>query len=413
MRNPETEKRNYHAFIWHSIFLSITITFTEVNTVIPAMILQIGGSEIHVGLVGAIMIGVPLLAQLNFTGFLHGKRRKKPWLLMGINMRVLSLGAIALTLMQVHRMTVMQALLVIYLELLLFTVSGAFAGVSYVDLIGKSFSTEIRRRFFTRKQLISSVGILVSALLARQVLSTFAYPRNYIMLFAAAAVVLLIATGGFWRIREEPGKGAPGSGYLRTLASIPGVLKADRNLRIYLLYRNSVGFHVALLPFYVAYARQHYQLDPALAGNLLFFQIAGMVSASLLWPRLVKSGGFKAVLRVWSILSFLLPPAALLIGTFLPLPVYLLLFLFTGAVVSARLVSQDAVIVELSTEENRVLYTGISGTLNLTVVFFPVIIGTIITFAGYVPVFIGVSLFAVVSLLFLHRLGCPADVQES
>ena len=149
-------------------FLSITITFTEVNTVIPAMILQTGGSELHVGLVSAIMIGVPLIAQLNFSGFLHGKRRKKPFLLLGIYMRVLSLAAIALTMLHVERFTVLQALLIIYAELLLFTMSGAFAGVSYVDLIGKSFSTELRRRFFTRKQLISSSGILVSALLARQ-----------------------------------------------------------------------------------------------------------------------------------------------------------------------------------------------------------------------------------------------------
>jgi hypothetical protein len=404
--------RNYYSFLWHAVFLSITITFTEVNTVIPAMILQIGGSELHVGFVSAIMIGVPLIAQLNFSGFLHGKRRKKPFLLLGIYMRVLSLAAIALTMLYVERFTVLQALLIIYAELLLFTMSGAFAGVSYVDLIGKSFSTELRRRFFTRKQLISSSGILVSALLARQVLSMSGYPRSYAILFLAAAGVLLIGTGGFWMIRETAEEGRSATGYLKTLASIPGVLRSDPNLRIYLFYLNSVGFHVALIPFYVAFAKARYLLDADLAGNLLFFQISGMVAASLIWPRVVRRGGFRAVLKVWSALSFLLPPAALLIGRFLPLPFYLLLFFLIGAAVSARAMSQEAVTVELSTVENRVLYTGIIGTLNLSIAVFPILIGTLITLIGYTPVFAAVALLAAVSFLFLRRLSCPVDAES-
>lgn len=404
--------RNYWAFLWHAVFLSITVTFTEINTVIPAMILQVGGGEIHVGIVTAIMIGVPLLTQLNFAGFLHGKPRKKPYLLLGINLRVLSLAAIALTLIAVSRFTVLQALLIIYAELLLFTVSGAFAGLSYVDLVGKSFDREGRRLFFTRKQMISSFGILVSALAARQVLAMMEYPRNYFLLFLAAAVVLLVATGGFWMVHEEPGGAVKGAGYLQTLKSLPGVLKKDPNLRTYLLFVNALGFHVALMPFYVALARQRYFLDPALAGNLLFFQIAGMVGSSLIWPKLVGRAGFKGVLRIWSALGVALPLLALGVSSLLPLSFYLFLFLFSGAADSARKVSQDAVIVELSTEENRILYTGIIGTLNISIAVFPIILGGLISLVGYTPVFLGVAVMAAVSGLLLTRLVCPVDLKE-
>src|SRR6056297_2938302 len=159
MRPPaDRVNRNYRAFLWHAIFLSITVTFTEVNSVIPAMVLQVGGGEFHIGIVTAIMIGVPLIAQLNFAGFLHGKQRKKPYLLAGINLRVLSLALIGITLMVAPQLGTVGALLLIYGELLLFTTSGAFAGISYVDLVGKSFPRELRQRFFTRKQMISSIG---------------------------------------------------------------------------------------------------------------------------------------------------------------------------------------------------------------------------------------------------------------
>ena len=405
----ENERRNYFAFLWHALFLSITVTFTEVNSVIPAMILQVGGGELYIGIVTAIMIGVPLIAQLNFAGFLHGKRRKKPFLLLGINLRVLSLALIAVTLISVQHFSTLQALLLIYAELLLFTISGAFAGISYVDLVGKSFSRQLRARFFTRKQMISSVGILLSALIARQILTMRHYPHNYFTLFAAAAVFLLVATGGFWMIREKPGGEVTRTGYLQTLRSIPGVLRRDSNLRTYLLFANAIGFHVAMTPFYVALAKRYYTLDPSLTGNLLFLQIVGMVGSSLLWPRLVKGGGFKRILRVWSTLSIILPPVALLVGRYLPLPVYLSLFLLTGATVSARKVSQDAVTVELSTEENRVLYTGIIGTLNLSIALFPILIGVLIRLVGYVPVFLAVALFALAARLILRRLLCPVD----
>lgn len=403
---------NYWAFLWHAVFLSITVTFTEINSIIPALILQVGGREIHVGIVTAIMIGVPLIAQLNFAGFLHGKQRKKPYLLLGIHLRVVSLLLIALTIISIGRLSTVQALLLIYGELVLFTVSGAFAGLAYVDLTGKSFGSEMRKRFFTRKQLLASMGILGSAFLTRHLLHVVPYPTSYFLLFVAAAVVLLVAAGGFWMVRETPGTGGQGLSYLQTLRAIPGVLREDANLRRYLLYANAIGFHVALTPFYVSLAKHRYFLDPALAGNLLFFQIIGMVSASFIWPALVRRGGFKRVLRVWSVISAALPVVALVVSWTCPLPVFVALFFFTGAATSARKVCEDAVIVELTAEHNRVLYTGIAGTLNISMAIAPIFLGALIGAVGYTIVFAAVALTAVGSFLMLNRLVCPIDIER-
>ncbi len=411
------QNRNYFGFLWHAVFLSITITFTEVNTVIPAMILQIGGSELQIGLAGAIMIGVPLIAQLNFSGFLHGRKRKKPWLLLGIYLRVLSLVLIAVTVLSVGSLGIIQALVIIYAELLLFTVSGAFAGVSYLDLIGKSFDTPMRRLFFTRKQIISSAGILVSALITRQILARTGYPVNYAVLFFAAGGVLLAGSFGFWLIGEKHGENNGGQkseaqGYLKTLASLPGLLKADPNLRNYLYYLNLAGIHISLIPFYISLARLRYTLTPALTGNLMLFQIAGMVVSSFIWPRLVKTGGFRILLIIWSGLSVVLPVLALVTAWYLPLPFYLALFFLIGGLVSVRSISRDAVTVELSTEENRVLYTGIIGTLNLSTVVFPILLGSFISLFGYPLVYSATAAVSLVSFLFLYRLVCPVDQEE-
>ncbi len=70
-----------NAFFWHAFFLAVTTSFTEVNTVMPALVLRAGGSAFTVGALTAIMLGLPLITQLFFAGYLSTRQRKKPQLL--------------------------------------------------------------------------------------------------------------------------------------------------------------------------------------------------------------------------------------------------------------------------------------------------------------------------------------------
>jgi hypothetical protein len=71
-------RHNFIAFLWHALFLAFVTTFIDVNTVFSSLILKIGGSSIHVGLLTGIAVGLPLVTQLLFAGFLAGRARKKP-----------------------------------------------------------------------------------------------------------------------------------------------------------------------------------------------------------------------------------------------------------------------------------------------------------------------------------------------
>jgi len=404
------EKRNFNAFLWHALLLSVTVTFTEINTILPSMIIQVGGNEMHIGFLTAIMIGLPLAAQLFFAGFLHTRKSKKPYLLAGINLRVLALTAIAFILLNLSSLTPLVALMLIYAGLILFTLSGAFAGVPYIDLLGKSFSGDLRKKFFLKRQLISSGGILVSALTARYILSSFSMPRNYFILFISAAFILFIASGGFWFIKEEPQKQTLSAlGFTETIKKIPSLIKKDSNLKNYIIIRNLIGLTTAALPFYVSLAKSSYYLDKTLTGNLLLLQIAGMVIGNLLWSRVVKNRGFKGILYIWALSAALLPFMAVFIVKYLSLSFFLPLFILMGMIIGAQKVAADAVLIEISNENNRALYSGITGTLNLSLALFPIIIGSLLSFTGYTPVLITVGLMALLCLYFIKRLICPAD----
>ena len=48
-------QRNYYAFQWHAIFFALTVTFTEINTVLPSLVVKVGGGTVHIGLLTAIV----------------------------------------------------------------------------------------------------------------------------------------------------------------------------------------------------------------------------------------------------------------------------------------------------------------------------------------------------------------------
>jgi len=148
------ENQNFYAFIWHALFLAFVSTFVDVNTVLSSFILKIGGSSIHVGIITAISIGLPMITQLLFAGFLSGRSRKKPFLLMGIYIRVFALAGMGYTLAISDSSEPMRLLIMVFLWIGLFSLSGAFAEISYTDILGKVLPLTQRKKFLIFKQFI-------------------------------------------------------------------------------------------------------------------------------------------------------------------------------------------------------------------------------------------------------------------
>lgn len=408
--NQDHTQHNFKAFVWHAAWLAFTSTFTEINTVLPGMILKVGGNQIHVGILTAIMVGVPMLTQLLFAGFLTPKPRKKPYLLLGIYLRVVALSGVAWTLASLTKIDPKFVIFLVYGWMLIFTTSGAFAGVSYTDILGKSIAGEARKRFFVVRQFLSSLGILASALITRELLRRFAYPQNYEILFTGAAIALFIAAFGFIVLREKPVENRfESSSFLEILKFIPGYLREDANLRNYIIMNNLTGFATTLLPFYVVLARDTYSLEMADIGNFLMVQISGMILSTFLWSRIVKKHAFKGVLMIWILIGASLPLLALTFSAFASQSVFLLVFFLSGAAMSARRIAQEGVLLEISENDNRALYSGINGAFNLTIALFPLLSGFVIVWIGYAPVFILGSVAMLSAIIFVRRLDCGTN----
>lgn len=408
--------KNRHALYWHSFFLAVTMSFTEVNTVMPALVLEAGGGETAVGALTAIMRGLPLITQLLFASFLHARQRKKPALLFGINLRVVALAAAGAGIAFIG--TDQSIIPVVFVTMSLFALSGAFAGVSYTEIMGKVVDQDHRRTFFVNRQTATALGLLVSAVATRLFLGATAFPDGYVLLFFMAAGFLLVASGGFWILREPEGPPPATSdssrkpGMLTALREVPRILRGDANMRSLILAVNLGALGFTAIPLITALAHQRYAIEPATVGWFVLLQVVGQLGANLVWSRVIRRGGFRLVLRAELILLASLLPISLVVSAVAPLWVYAALYLLVGSVLSAHRLGVEATLVQISPDGTRALYAGVFGAANLGTALMPLVTGSLVGALGFVPVFVGAAVFAIAAMIPAGRLWCGEWYRE-
>jgi len=402
--SQKRSKINFRSFLWHSIFLALATNFMDVDTIIPSMLIKAGGTSVHLGILTAIMIGGTRIFQLIFASYLSKRTFKKKFLLIGVNLRVLSLIVLGIIFYKSGTFNGDLLIFMIFLLISVFSLSGSYSAISYNDILGKSIIQESRKYFFALKQIVSSTGIFISAWIVRHLIKRLEYPDNYALLFIIAGILLLTASLGFWNVREAYYKSIQRKNIIDFFRLIPSEIKTNPNLKNYLLIINSLGLGLSILPFLILFAKENFSLSYALIGNILLFKVIGMLTGSLTYYKIAHKINYKTLLKFSLIIGGILPILALSLSTSQFL--YQFLFIFSGIFFAVYKISSDGVLMEISTNENRTLYTGIAGAGNLLTVLFPLVAGFLIKEFDYIAVFSSVSILIFASYFFVNRLDC-------
>ncbi len=331
--NKQTSKHNYYAFLWHSVFLALAVNFMDVDTIIPAMMVDAGGSSVQLGILTAIMVGGGRFAQLFFAPFLNNQPSKKSYLLGGINPRIFALAGMALLFCSSFYINNFFIIYSIFILISLFSLSGGFANINYVDIFGKSVLQEKRKAFFSIKQVISSIVVFISAFLARKVLTAFGYPMNYATLFFIAPVLLGIASMGFWKIKEIPASNFKIDSLMKFLEIITQEIRTNKKLTNYLFLINTQGISMVLMPFLILYAKKIFSAGSQDIGNFLILKvIGGILTGSILfyYSKRIK---YQYMLYITSILAILIPVFILMLPRSALFPYF---FLACGIVITIQ-----------------------------------------------------------------------------
>lgn len=230
---------NFRAFLFHATFLAFAKNFMDVDTIIPAMIVESGGRAIHIGIMTAIMLGGSSFMQLFFAPFLSNKAQKKNYLLLGINVRIFALAGLGVLLFLLTAGQKSYVLWLMFFFITLFSLAGSFANISYNDILGKSVLQDKRKTFFSTVQIVSGIIVLAAAFMAKRVLVWKEFPVNYAFMFFIGAGLLLIASGGFWAIREVVPSKLKISGLKSFFTVLKSELKENKKLGYFLGFINT------------------------------------------------------------------------------------------------------------------------------------------------------------------------------
>ena len=310
----EISNHNFYAFLWHAGFLALAQNFMDVDTVIPAMIIESGGKAMHIGIMTAIMMGGSSFTQLFFAPYISNKTFKKSFLLMGINLRVLSLFALGFILFFLQGTQTKWVLWLIFLFITFFALGGAFANISYTDILGKSVNENKRKLFFSTKQIIAGIVVLISAFMAKKLLTSSEYPVNYAYMFFTGAALLLIASGGFWKIKEEIPSKMKINGFRDFIQTLRSELIRNKKLVYFLGFINTQGVIISFLPFVMLYAKETLNTQSQDTGNFLLYKVFGIVIISLMVFFVSKKIKYNPLLYVNVILSVVVITITLFVG---------------------------------------------------------------------------------------------------
>jgi MFS family permease len=389
--------------LWHSGFLAFAQVFMDVDTVIPSMLIESGGTAFHIGLMTAIMVGGSSFTQIFFAPYLSNKPYKKRFLLWGINLRVFSLIALGTMLFYLNAHHSISLLWFIFMLITIFSLSGAFANISYIDISGKSILQEKRKTFFSTRQIISGSIILLSAFLAKKTLTLAEFPVNYSYMFYIGGTLLLIASLGFWNIREVTPSVLRISGISHFFSVMKKELKENQKLVYFLGFINTQGVAISFMPFVVLYAKKMLSAVSSDTGNFLIFKVAGVVSVSLLILILAGKTKYKIMLYLNVILSLLV-----VLSTYFITDVNLIKYMFIigGIVYSLYSITMNGVMLEISGHENRALYAGFAGAGNILPALFPLFGGALIGLFGFKVFFLLFAVIILSSLWFIKKMDC-------
>ena len=396
-------KRNFYSLLWHAGFLALSRPFMDVDTVIPAMLVDAGGSAVQIGILTAIMMGGSSFTQLIFAPFISNYAYKKKFLLIGINSRILALFGMGVMLFYSASINPANVIWLIFFLISIFSLSGAFANIGYTDIFGKSVLPESRKPFFSLKQVINGVLLFISALLAKKALAIDDYPFNYGYMFFIAFGALFMASLGFWNLKEVVPSKMKVSSPKHFLSLIKSELKRNPRLKYFLGFINTMGISVSLLPFIILYGKEVVGTESSATGWFLLFKIVGSVLTGLILFILAGKYKYRNLLYGSALFSVMMP---LLLFIPVHMPALITIFVVGGVVFTAYSISMNGVLLEISGTENRALYTGIAGAGNILPAIFPLLSGWIIKNHGFEPFFIMYSLTILTSLYFIYKLNC-------
>jgi hypothetical protein len=284
-------KWNFAMGLIHGIAFTGSRAFNNPNVILPLFLDHFEVPRILIGLFAAVMGhhgggvfgGIP---QLFVANRLENKKFKKPVLVFSTTIRTLSWLLIAIITFYLAGSRPGLMLWSLLFLLILYTFMGGISNGPLMDIWGKTIPSYMRGKFMGDRHFWGSLLALGTAYIAKKILvnDNILFPNNFSLLFLLASVTMGIGYIGLASVREPVEevheKRQPINSFMKRVLEI---IQRDLNFKKYLIVQTLVESGALSFPFYVLYAVHTLHISPAIAGLLIFSQMAGEIASNLVW----------------------------------------------------------------------------------------------------------------------------------
>lgn len=403
----EAEEARDNNFRWNLFFNSFDvilfmggISLLSATTILPLFVSKLSDSTIPLAIVAMLAQGGFFLPQLLTANFIERLDRKKP---MVVNIGFLTERLPAILLVCAPLLVVWSPSLTLVVFLLFyawFTLGGGLIAAAWQDLIARCFPVTRRGRFFGGTLFLGTLLGVGLASWAGTILDTVAFPNNFVYIFGAASIGIVVSWIFVAQTREPvEASTVPYRSNRQYLAELPKVIQADANFRSFLIARFILALSEMGSGFLTVAAIQTWVISDSVVATYTTSSLVGQTAGSLLMGFLADRYGHRLSLEISTVSAVL----AFTLAWLAPSPdYYLAVFFLLGFFMGARIVSGMLVVIEFCRPEKRPTYIGVANTLaGIGSVIAPVI-GAGLVKIGFSWVFVASAVTSLIALLMLR-----------
>jgi len=281
------------------------------------------------------------------------------------------------------------------------TIGAGAISVGWQDMVAKIFPVQRRGRALGVANFMGSATGILGAFIVPVLLQRYAFPNGFVLAFLAASFLIFLSWIALSLTREPAVPSTqPRRSQLDYLRSLPAVLRADHNFRLYLLTQVVSALSGMANGFLVVFTIRKWGLPDAYASGFSIALQVGLALTYLFFGPLADRRGHKLTMEICLILnvfSFALAVAA-------PGPAwFFVIFFLRGMVTAIAFVSGISIVYEFTGAENRPTYIGLANTLpGLVGAVAPLLGGWLAGALGYPPLFLTATLIGAVAWALLR-----------
>lgn len=384
--SAEVEKRNFILNFVEGALFSSSVGFMSTQTMLPALIVKLGGSNIEVGAIGVITAVGLFLPQIFAARYVETHAWKKPWAIKyGLIQRVVVLVAgVSIFVFGGHAPRT-----ALWIFLALYALNQIMLGVTtpgWFEMFAKMVPVHKRGRLTGIRSSLGGIGAFLCGITLTWYLTRFEFPLN----FSLAIISVFVLQGAsivvqLFLIEAEPSPTVERKPFFAYLQQLPQIFRDNIPFRNFILAM--IVQIVATMPvgFFTVYALQRFSANETIVGAFTLAIVAVQVVSSLGIGALADKFGNRLALLIAATALFLANVWAMFAPS---LDSFVLVFIFLGINLGAELLARYNIAIEYGPPEQRALYIGVMNTVVAPFYGVAMIGGAISNALGYTALFL-------------------------